>query len=133
MSASRATYLDASALVKLAHREAESAALNSYLRRRPVRVTSVIARAEVIRALAPYGADRVRRGRELLAKLELVRVSDRVLDAAGVIPPIELRSLDAIHLATAAQFEDELASFVTYDERLAAAATARGMKVAQPR
>jgi predicted nucleic acid-binding protein len=133
MSATRATYLDASALVKLAYREPGSAALNAYLRRRPVRVSSVIVRTEVIRALAPYGADRLRRGREVLAKLALMRVNDRVLDAAGVIPPIELRSLDAIHLATAEQLEDELGTFVTYDERLAAAATARGMKVAQPR
>lgn len=133
MSATRATYLDASALVKLAYEEPESAALTAYLRRRHLRVSSVIARTEVIRALAPHGADRVRRGREMLAKLELHRVSDRVLDAAGVIPPLELRTLDAIHLATAAQLEGELATFVTYDDRLAAAAAARGMRVAQPR
>lgn len=133
MSATRATYLDASALVKLAYEEPESDALTIYLRRRHVRVSSVIARTEVIRALAPHGADRVRRGREMLAKLELLRVSDRVLEAAGLVPPVALRSLDAIHLATAEQLEGDLGTFVTYDDRLLAAAAARGMRVAQPR
>jgi predicted nucleic acid-binding protein len=56
-----------------------------------------------------------------------------VLDAAGRMQPSALRSLDAIHLATAEQLEDELGDFVTYDERLANAAAAHGFRVAQPR
>jgi predicted nucleic acid-binding protein len=133
MSAERATYLDASAIVKLVVDEAESTALRIYLRRRRQRVSSAFARTEVIRALAPLGVERVRRGREVLATISLIRVSDRVLDAAGPILPAELRSLDAIHLATAEQLEGEVASFVTYDERLASAAAAHGFRVAQPR
>lgn len=133
MSADKATYLDSSALVKLALHEPESMALATYLRRRPIRVSSALARTEVVRAIRPVGADQSRRVREVLAKVGLLRVSDRVLDAAGQMPPAELRSLDAIHLATAEQLEGELGSFVTYDDRLAAAAAARGMRVAQPR
>lgn len=133
MSADKATYLDSSALVKLALYEPESMALATYLRRRPIRVSSALARTEVVRAIRPVGADQLRRVREVLSKVGLLRVSDRVLDAAGQMPPAEIRSLDAIHLATAEQFEGELGSFVTYDDRLAQAAAARGLRVVQPR
>lgn len=136
MSATRAAYLDASALVKLAVDEAESLALRDYLRRRPVRVSSAVARTEVmrgIRSAGPVQPDQLRRAWRVLASVDLVRVSDRILDAAGTLPPAELRSLDAIHLATAAYLESDIGVFVTYDERLAAAAAARRMKVAQPR
>ena len=133
MSADKATYLDSSALVKLALHEPESAALSAYLRRRPIRVSSALSRTEVVRAVGPLGPDRLRQARAVLSGIELVRVSDRVLDAAGPMPPKELRSLDAIHLASAEQLESRLGSFVTYDDRLAAAAAARGMRVAQPR
>ncbi len=135
MSASKATYLDSSALVKLAIRETESRALRSYLRRRPLRVSSAIARTEVIRAIraaGPVDPEQIRRARSALAGVELVRLSDRILDAAGAIPPVDLRSLDAIHLATAERLEGQVVSFVTYDERLAAAASARGFRVVQP-
>lgn len=132
MSVERATYLDSSALVKLAVREPESAALRRYLaRRRPV-VSSALARTEVIRALLPLGSEAVLRGRDVLARVELLRVSDRVLDAAGALAPTDLRSLDAIHLASAEQLRSDLRGFVTYDERLASAAAGRGLRVVQP-
>jgi predicted nucleic acid-binding protein len=132
MSAERATYVDSSALVKLAVREPESAALRRSLARRRPLVSSALARTEVVRALLPLGPDAVRRGREVLARVELLRVNDRVLDAAGQLAPPELRSLDAIHLASAEQFGSDLRAFVTYDERLAAAAAARGFRVIGP-
>jgi predicted nucleic acid-binding protein len=75
----------------------------------------------------------VARGRTVLQRLDLVRVSDRVLNAAGVLQPRELRALDAIHLATARQLGDELIEVVTYDERQAAAAKHLGCRVVQPR
>lgn len=132
MSAERATYVDSSALVKLAVREAESAALRRYLGRRRPLVSSVLARTEVMRALLPFGSEAVRRGREVLARVELLRVSDRLLDAAGLLAPADIRSLDAIHLASAEQLGMDLRAFVTYDERLASAATGRGLRVIQP-
>jgi len=132
MSAERATYVDSSALVKLAVREAESAALRRYLGRRRPLVSSALARTEVVRALLPFGSEAVRRGRDVLARVELLRVNDRVLDAAGLLGPADLRSLDAIHLASAEQLGMDLRGFVTYDERLASAAAGRGLRVVRP-
>jgi predicted nucleic acid-binding protein len=132
MSAERATYVDSSALVKLAVREPESAALRRYLVRHRPLVSSALARTEVVRALLPHGPDAVRQGREVLARVGLLRINDRVLDAAGSLAPTELRSLDAIHLASAEQFGSDLRAFVTYDERLAAAAAGRGLRVVHP-
>jgi uncharacterized protein len=132
MSADRATYLDSSALVKLAIREPESAALRRYLGRRRPLVSSALARAEVVRALVPLGSEAVQRGRDVLARVDLLRVNNRVLDSAGVLAPPDLRSLDAIHLASAEQLGSDLRGFVTYDERLASAATSRGLQVIRP-
>jgi predicted nucleic acid-binding protein len=132
MSASRATYLDSSALVKLAVREPESAALRRCLRRRRPLITSALARAEVTRALLPLGREAVRRGHDVLARVNQVRINDRVLDAAGAILPVELSSLDAIHLATAQQLGADLARVVTYDEPMTAAAKQLGLPVARP-
>jgi predicted nucleic acid-binding protein len=132
MSADRATYVDSSALVKLAVREPESVALRRYLARHQPLVSSALVRTEVVRALLPLGPDAVRRGREVIARLDLLRVNDRVLDAAGSLAPDELRSLDAIHLSSAEQLGSDLRAFVTYDEGLAAAATGRGLRVVRP-
>ena len=96
MSAERATYVDSSALVKLAVREPESAALRRYLTRHRPLVSSALARTEVARALFPFGPEAVRRGRAVLGRVDLLRINDRVLDAAGLLGPPELRSLDAI-------------------------------------
>jgi uncharacterized protein len=133
MSAERATYLDSSAIVKLVVAEPESATLRRYLRRRRPLVSSALARAEVARALLPLGEPAVRRGQEVLPRLELIRVSDRILAAAGALLPAELRTLDAIHVATAQQLGSNLGRFVTYDERMRAAARTAGCSVAAPR
>jgi uncharacterized protein len=132
MSASRATYLDSSALVKLAVREPESVALRRYLQRRRPLIASALARTEVARALLPLGPEAVRRGQDVLARVGLVRINDRVLDAAGAMLPAELRSLDAIHLATALQLGADLARIVTYDDRMTAAAERLRLTVARP-
>lgn len=68
----------------------------------------------------------------MLARLDLVRVGDRVLERASGLPPPLLRSLDAIHLATAEQLGVDLARVVTYDERMADAARGLGWTVAAP-
>lgn len=128
-----ATYLDSSAIVKLAVREPESTALRRYLRRKRPLVSSALARTEVLRALLPAGDEAVARGRSVLERLDLVRINDRVLNAAGELRPPELRSLDAIHLATAQQLGDELAALVTYDDRMVTAARQLGYKIVQPR
>jgi len=132
MSAERATYLDSSALVKLAVAEAESVALRQFLRRRRPLVSSALARTEVGRALLPAGAAAVRRGAEVLARIDLVRVSESVLKLAGQLQPSDLRSLDAIHLATAQRLGDDLSLIVTYDARMSASATGLGWVVVAP-
>jgi uncharacterized protein len=133
MSAERLTYLDSSAIVKLAVREPESSALRAYLRRRGPLVSSALARTEVVRALLPLGDRAVKRGHDVLATLELVRINDRVLRSAGELEPPDLRSLDAIHIASAKQFDSELRQLVTYDDRLISAAHLLGLKTASPR
>jgi predicted nucleic acid-binding protein len=132
MTAERAVYLDSSAIVKLAVAEPESAALRAYLRRRRPLVSSALSRTEVARALLPLGRDAVQRGGQVLRRLELVRVSDRILELAGMLLPPELRSLDAIHLGTAQQLGASLSRLVTYDERMAAAGDAMGWPVESP-
>ena len=132
MSAECATYLDSSALVKLAVREPESAALRRYLRRRRSLVSSALARTEVARALLPLGPEAIQRGKDVLATVDLIRVSDRILNAAGALLPADLRSLDAIHLATARDLGDDLARIVTYDPRMTRAAQMVGLGVSAP-
>ena len=83
MSAERATYLDSSALVKLAVREAESATLRRYLRRKRPLVTSALSRTEVVRALLPFGADAAARGGDVLDRLDMIRARDERLGGRG--------------------------------------------------
>ena len=132
MNAERAVYLDSSAIVKLAVAEPESAALRRYLRRRRPLVTSGLARIEVARALLPLGLSAVGRGLDALGRLELIRVSDRILADAGTLLPAELRSLDAIHLATMRQMGASLSRVVTYDDRMSTAAAGLGFRVLAP-
>jgi uncharacterized protein len=128
-----ATYLDSSAIVKLAVREPESVALRRYLRRRRPLVSSSLARTEVLRALLAAGDDALVAGRKVLTRLDLVRIGSGVLDEAATLLPAHIRSLDAIHLATANRLGEELGPIVTYDDRMAEAARQLGHRVASPR
>jgi len=127
-----ATYLDSSAIVKLVVEEPESKALRRYLRRRRPVVSSALARTEVLRALLPAGEEAVAAGRKTLARIDLIRVNDRILNLAAGLLPAELRSLDAIHLATVEQLRDELGAVVTYDDRMAEAAKGQKHRVVRP-
>ncbi len=124
-------YLDSSAIVKLAVEEPESAALRRALRGRTELVSSALARTEVARTLLADGQDVVNRGEAVLERIELARVNDRVLRLAGQLTPHGLRSLDAIHLATAKLLE-RVKLVVTYDARMAEAARAMKWKVSAP-
>ena len=59
-------------------------------------------------------------------------MDDTVLAIARRLDPSELRSLDAIHLATALSIGGDLGALFSYDDRLAAAATAAGLRVLAP-
>ena len=72
------------------------------------------------------------RGREVLRRIQLVRINDDVLNDAGQMQPNELRSLDAIHLASARLLGTAVRLIVTYDDRMAAAAQQAGWSVAAP-
>jgi predicted nucleic acid-binding protein len=132
MNAERATYLDSSAIVKLAVAEKESPALRRYLRRRAPVVVSALALTEVARALLPLGQAAVQRGHVVLSRVGLIRVSDRILLDAGTLLPAQLRSLGAIHIATMRQLGGSLRRVVTYDSRMAEAASAMGIPTVAP-
>lgn len=127
-----AIYLDSSAIVKLVVREAESNSLRRFLRDHPVRVSSALARVEVVRAVRSQGPEAQHRANELLGRVRLLRLDDEVLTAAGILAPGVLRSLDAIHLASAAVFGIELQGLVTYDRRMAEAAKLVGIATFTP-
>jgi uncharacterized protein len=128
----RTTYLDSSAIVKLVVAEPESDALRRYLRRRKPYISSALARAEVARALLTFGPAATQRCETVLARIDLVRVSDTVLRAAGALLPEDVRTLDAIHLATAQQLGPDLARLITYDTRMETAAKTLGIEVEGP-
>jgi predicted nucleic acid-binding protein len=125
-------YLDASALVKLVVPEYESSALRAELARWPRRVSSALTRAELVRACARVDSAARDRARELLVGLSLVSVTDRVLEEATGVRPVSLRTLDAIHVATALALGEALGALITYDERMAEAATRADLPVLAP-
>lgn len=131
MNAERVCYVDSSAIVKLVVRENESAALRRYLRGRSL-VSSALAGVEVTRAIMPHGARTLRTAREVLSRIEIVRINAKVLSRAAIMEPADLCTLDAIHLATASLFGESLHRFVCYDGRLASAANAGNWTVVSP-
>ena len=104
-SASRSSllYIDSSALVKLVVAEPETPALLEFLAGWPHRVSSTLARVEVLRAVrrAAAGPAVRQRATRVLARVGLIRIDEPVLAGAARVAPPELRTLDAIHLATA--------------------------------
>lgn len=123
-------YLDSSALLKLLYDESESAALEAWLSERagtPV-VSSELAKVEVIRACRRVNADALPEARALLAEIDLIPLNGDVLDEAAGVGETLLRSLDAVHLASALSIRDDLSAFIAYDHRLADAASAAGLE-----
>lgn len=125
-------YFDSSALAKLVLEEPESEALQHYEKGVHKTVSSGLARTELARAVARVEPSRSHRVTDLIRRIDLVPVSGAVLTDAGRLAPASLRSLDAIHLASALLLRDELEAFVAYDERLLGAASALGLPVASP-
>lgn len=129
-------YLDSCALVKLVSPAPETAALERYLRGHSTEhhVASALVRTEVRRALARIGASARQRSTadKLLDAVITISITDDLLDTAGQLPDPGLRSLDAIHLATALHLGTGLTEFVTYDRRLLHAATQAGLATAAP-
>jgi len=127
-------YLDSSSLVKLVSREAETLAMLALLEDRPQVASSALARVEVLRAVARAGLGRtgVKRAQEVLSRVSLIAVDDPILESATSLGPKSLRSLDAIHLATALSLLPDLEAVLCHDARLAAAAKRAGLSVLTP-
>lgn len=130
---SEALYIDASAALKLVIEEPESSTLADALAGDQL-ISSEICRVELARALLRLGlgrgAERLVRG--VVERIELLRLDDQILDRAGELGPNDLRTLDAIHLASALAIGRELDAVVTYDHRLAGAAEEAGLAVLSP-
>lgn len=69
----------------------------------------------------------------MLATIELIRINDRILNTAAVLRPAEIRSLEAIHLATAQHLGTDFGRVVTYDERMIKAARQLKIRTAAPK
>lgn len=95
-------------------------------------VSSALLRIEVVRAVGRVMPTALPDARDLLTAFDFIAIDDDIVEAAMNEPDRILRSLDAIHLATARELDVELAALVTYDERLASAADAAGIRVLSP-
>jgi predicted nucleic acid-binding protein len=127
-------YLDSAAVVKLVHAEPESDALRGWLAERADTgwVSSVLLEVESFRALARHSPRAIVRLHPVLDLIELVELDSGIRTLTQTIAQATVRSLDAIHLATALRIRGQLTSFVTYDKRLADAAAAAGLTVDAP-
>lgn len=125
-------YVDASALAKLIVDETEGDDLRAFLAPIHRQATSIVGRVEVERTIARRAPARLAHVASLLDDLVFVGLEPDLAAAAATVGPPALRTLDAIHLASAAALGDDLEAFVTYDRRLAEAARALGMPVASP-
>lgn len=127
-------YLDTSAAAKLVQPEAESAALAAFLVERlsvPL-VSSALLYPELLRAVARHRPGLVGRAIALTERIMTVPLASDIVAGAATIGGPTLRTLDALHLATAAAVAEELDAFVTYDQRLAGAAFSEGLTVVAP-
>ena len=123
------SYFDSSAIVKLSHLERESQALLDYLDHHDIEASaSVLSEVEVMRTLRRVRAD----PHDAVRGFYLLGIDADVLREAARLEPPMLRTLDAIHVASALSIGDPRLEFVTYDDRMAVAARGCGLKVVQP-
>lgn len=125
-------YLDSSAIVKLVVPEPETRALREQLRSWPERVSSVIAWVESVRAARRVGLSAARRADAVVARLGLVELDDEVIQRASKLAPPTVRTLDAIHLATALSLGDDLGAVCVYDARMSSVAETMGLRTIAP-
>jgi predicted nucleic acid-binding protein len=124
-------YLDTSAFIKLVRSEPESPAPRRELVDSDL-LSSALLTVEGRRAARRYGELAARRARAALTTITLIPLDQPILDAAAESDPAELRSLDALHLATVVSLGEDLERLYCYDTRLTDAAQALGIEVSQP-
>lgn len=128
-------YLDASALVKLVLPESESSALLNLVEDAELLISSVVAAVEVPRAARRVADGHevvVDRAEDVIDGVDLLWLDADIVSAASRLGPLNLRSLDAIHLASALSLRQDLTCLVAYDRRLLEAARARDVPVLTP-
>jgi uncharacterized protein len=127
-------YLDTSAFIKLVKHEAESTAMSEYLRKSTEQVlaSSQLLAVEARRSILRGAPKQLPRVDLMLDRVVQIAISGAVIEAASQLPDPMLRSLDAIHLATALLIREDIDVLLSYDERLVAAATAHGIQTAGP-
>lgn len=125
-------FLDSSAVTKLVVEEPESAALAARLSGQ-VLVGSALLVPEVSRAVRRVlGRQHDVLLAQVLGLVDLVTIDRAVLAAAADLAPASLRTLDAIHLASALALGERVTAFIAYDDRLLEAARVAGLAVEQP-
>lgn len=127
-----AHYIDTSAFMKLVFDEPEAEVFRAWGSGRRVFVSSELLRTEAVRAGRRKSATAVAAVRDALRHVDIVAVSSDLCDYAATLDPLALRSLDAIHLATALALGDDLEGVLTYDQRLADACAEYGLPVIAP-
>ncbi len=95
-------------------------------------VSSALLRIEVMRAVARARPALLPDARELLRAFSYIAIDDEIVDGAMNEPDRALRSLDAIHLATARVLGADLDAIVSYDDRLLGAAYDAGLTTLSP-
>ena len=127
-------YFDTSALVKLVFDEAESAALAEWLTLRAdvPKVSSDLSTIELLRTCRRVDEGAVEGAVLLLGGIDLLPIDRAIVEKAATLIPTELRSLDAIHLASALSVKTNLTALVAYDVRLCSAAAEAGIEVVSP-
>lgn len=118
--------------MKLVVEESESSALRRALPGDAELVSSAIALVEIPRSASRHGQAAADRVRGLLAVLSTIALEKDLLRAAARIEPAGLRSLDAIHVASAALLAGRLGTLITYDRRMHDAALRLGLPVTSP-
>lgn len=127
-------YVDTSAALKLLVEGKHSRAFAAFYddNHRASWVSSALLRIEVVRTVTRVMPAALPDARELLQAFDYVNIDDDVVDGAMNEPDRMVRSLDAIHLATARIFGSDLAGLATYDDRLTGAANDAGIPVVAP-
>lgn len=125
-------YVDASAIVKLVVEEAETPAMHRWLVEATRVLTSRVGVIETVRAVDRRGAFDLGHRDAVLRDVEVIEVDAGIATVAAAVGLPTLRTLDAIHLASALSILPELDAFVTYDDRLAEAARTIGLPVMRP-
>ena len=131
-SSSSIVYIDTSALIKLVIDEPETDPLREELAQWQNYLASELVVIELFRSVRKFDIQLLEIASNIATGLSLSPITRQITALASTIEPVHLRSLEAIHLATALMYSKHLDAFITYDRRLCEAAKSVGIKVLSP-